>query len=265
MRLLLAVVLGVGLAIAQAPKLSTKQQAALLELQQQAKDKPTSAQAQRNLAEMYLLVRDPANAVVAFGAALAIEPKNTEFRDRRGDAYLWNGKFTEAIADYDAVIVAKPDIEPEHWRRGIAYYYAGKFKLGVAQFETHKTVNPQDVENAAWHYLCNSRVVGVDKAAAALIDVTRDRRIPMKEIQKLYAGKLKPKDVIDAAEQTKVDDEDGTSARFYAHLYVGLWYEAQGNAEKAKEHLTIAADKYVIADYMWNIAEMHSKQLKAKK
>jgi len=234
-------------------------------LQQAIKDKPDDARAHIDLAGYYVEHKDYAKASECMSKAVELEPKNLMLRDRRGDLYLWAGEFKKAVEDYDAFLKENAKFEPEHWRRGIAYYYTGQFKEGVAQFETHKTVNPQDVENAAWHYLCNSKVVGKEKAAAVLIDVTMDSRVPMAEIQKLYAGKLKPEDVLAAAEKTDAKKREGISARFYAHLYVGLWYDAEGNAKKVKEHLSDAVLKYEISDYMWKVGRAHLTLLEKKK
>ncbi len=209
--------------------------------------------------------RDHEKAVEAFTEAIKADPKTALIYDRRGDSYLKLGKFKEAIADFDHFLKANPRVEPEHWRRGIAYYYAGQHKEGVKQFETHKTVNPQDVENAVWHYLCNAKVIGADKAAKELIDVTQDPRVPMAEIQKLFAGKLKPEDVMAAANKVDEKSQAGKEARFYGNLYVALWYEAKGDDAKVIEHLTPAVEKFVISHYMWDIAKVHLAWTKAKK
>ena len=209
--------------------------------------------------------RDQAGAVEAFTAALAIEPKNATALDRRGDALLKSGKYAEAVADFDAVLALKPELAPEHWRRGIALYYAGKFADGVKQFETHRQANPEDVENAAWHYLCNAKVAGPEKARAQLIAVTRDPRVPMAEVQKLYAGQLTPADVLAAADKLKADTEAGKEARFYANLYVALYHESAGDAAKRTEHLTAAVEKFKIGHYMWDVASAELAGLKAAK
>jgi len=201
-------------------------------------------------------------AFASFAQAHADPEKEAQVADRRGDELLKEGKWKEAIAEFDKFLAANPKFAPEHWRRGIALYYAGRYEDGVKQFETHKTVNPQDVENAAWHYLCNAKVVGAEKARAGLIDVTKDSRVPMAEIQKLFAGKLKPEDVLAAAEKTDAKTAGGVSARFYAHLYVALWYDAEGKAEKVKVHLKEAVEKYKVSDYMWAVGNAHLKGLK---
>ena len=234
--------------------------------EKKAKDKPDDADAHGRLGDLYLDADEPAKAIAAFTAAIDLEPKGVErLRDRRGDAYLFAGEFKKSVEDYDAYLKAQPDFKPKHWRRGIALYYAGEHKLGVEQFDLHKEPNPEDVENAAWHYLCNVKVVGKEKSQAALIAVTRDPRIPMAQIQKLYAGKLEVKDVLDAAEKTDAKTGLGVSARFYANLYVALWYEADGDAKKAKEHMTAAVETYPVTDYMWKVGRAHLELMKAKK
>ena len=229
------------------------------------KDAPSDPKAHLKLAEILALRRDNAAALKSLDKAIELDPKLTTAFDRRGDAKLKLGQFAAAVADFDVVLKANPKLTPEHWRRGIALYYAGKYEDGVKQFDTHKTVNPEDVENAAWHYLCNVKVAGKEKAQKALIAVTRDSRVPMAEIQKMFAGALKPQDVLDAAEKTKAGTPEGTSARFYANLYVALWYEAEGEAKKVKEHLTTAVEKHVVTDYMWDVGNAHLTALKAKK
>ena len=213
----------------------------------------------------YSTLREQAKAAEQFTAVLKLDPKLAAAHDKRGDAYLKLGRWKEAVADFDKFLEVNPKFLPEHWRRGIALYYAGEHKKGVEQFETHKMANPQDVENAAWHYLCNVKVVGKEKSVAALIDVTRDSRVPMAEIQKLFAGKLKPEDVLAKAEKTKDGTPEGISARFYANLYVALWYEAEGDAKKVTQHLTAAVEKYKVRDYMWDVGNAHLGMLKAKK
>jgi lipoprotein NlpI len=175
------------------------------------------------------------------------------------------GKFKEAIADFDKFLELRPKVAPDHWRRGIALYYAGRFDDGRKQFDLHRTVNPEDVENSAWHYLCNARANTPKKAREDLIPVTKDARVPMKQVLELFAGKLKPKDVLDAAENAKLTGEELKEARFYANLYVALYYESEGDAKKTLEHLTTAVEKYKIGHYMWDVADAHLKLLKAKK
>jgi lipoprotein NlpI len=211
-----------------------------------------------------LKARRNADAADLLLRAIKLDPANAAAHDRLGDALLKLGKFDDAVAEFDRFLKLEPRFAPEHWRRGIALYYAGKFDEGRKQFDLHRTVNPEDVENSAWHYLCNARATSPAKARAELIPVSKDARVPMKQVLELFAGKLKPQDVLDAAETAGLTGERLKEARFYAHLYVGLFYESEGDAAKAKEHLTTAVEKYKIGHSMWDVADAHLKMLKKK-
>jgi lipoprotein NlpI len=213
------------------------------------------------LGDVSLKLRQNEEAAKAFREVLRLNPNLTVAHDRLGDALLKLGRFNEAIAEFDEYLKTHPKDAPEHWRRGIALYYAGKFDEGKKQFELHRTVNPEDVENAAWHYLCNARATSPKKAREELIPVTKDARVPMKQVLELFAGKLKPQDVLDAAEKAKLKDDDLKEARFYANLYVALYFESEGDAKKALEHLKIAVEKYKIVHYMWDVADAHLKKV----
>jgi hypothetical protein len=57
------------------------------------------------------------------------------------------------------------------------------------------------------------------------------------------------------------------SAQFYARLYLGLYFEATGDARRALEHITAAAaDRYAAAgDYMHMVARVHLKLLETRR
>ena len=82
-------------------------------------------------------------------------------------------------ATFDVLAKLIPDEAPQLWQRGIALYYAGRFADCRRQFESHRTVNPDDVENAAWHFLCVARERDAGTGTAALLPVGPDARVPM--------------------------------------------------------------------------------------
>lgn len=181
--------------------------------------------------------------------------------DRRGDAHLKAGRFDAAIADFDVYLAVNPAMAPEHWRRGIAYYYAGRYRKGIQQFESHRTVNSADVENAVWHFLCKAKLDGVDAARKALLPVGPDRRIPMRTVYEMFAGRATPARVEKEAESA-ADTSQSESALFYAHLYLGLYHEAMGQSVKARHHISLAAETHTSSRYMGDIARMHLTLLK---
>ena len=139
-----------------------------------------------------------------------------------------SGRIEESVAGFDRLVKLAPDALPQLWQRGIALYYAGRFKDCREQFESHRTVNPNDVENAAWHFLCVARAESPAKAKAALLPVGPDSRVPMSQIYQMFRGELTVEQVLKAG---------GTQpeGQFYAELYSGLYLEALGNAERCAE------------------------------
>jgi lipoprotein NlpI len=216
------------------------------------------------LGSTHLKLRQNDHAAAAFRAVIKLDPKVAAAHDGLGDALLKSGHFKEAVAEFDEFLKLRPKAAANHWRRGIALYYAGRYKDGAAQFDAADEKAREDVENSAWHYLCNARATSPKKARAELIPVTKDARVPMKQVLELFAGKLKPQDVLDAAEKSGLKGEDLKEARFYARLYVALYYESEGDEKKCREYLTEAVEKYKIGHYMWDVAAVHLKVLKDK-
>lgn len=184
---------------------------------------------------------------------------------RRGEKRFFDGKIKEAIADFDEVVALYPEQDPHHWQRGIGYYYAGEYEKGKAQFERHQTVNPQDVENAVWHFLCAVRAPGgnVEEARQALIPIDRDFRVPMKQVHDLFAGRGDADAVLEAARRNKdssaaLSDLE-RSHLCYAHLYLGLYFEALGEDAKSAEHIRKAAYEFPTDHYMGKTAQVHAK------
>jgi lipoprotein NlpI len=162
------------------------------------------------------------------------------------------GRVTESALGFDNLVKLRPDAAPQLWQRGIALYYAGRYKDCRAQFESHRTVNPNDVENAVWHFLCVARAESPEKAKGALLPVGPDSRVPMREVYDMFRGTRRPEEVLAAGGRQP-------SGQFYAQLYVGLYYEALGNATLAREHITLAAaDQFAsVGGYMHTVAKVH--------
>jgi lipoprotein NlpI len=79
----------------------------------------------------------------------------------------------------------------------------------------------------------------------------------MKQVLALYAGKCEPEEVLAAAEKG-----EGAARRnqlCFAHLYLGLYFEALGDAAKAREHILQAAGPFRMNHYMGKVAVMHAK------
>ena len=162
------------------------------------------------------------------------------------------GRVSESAAGFDTLVRLVPSAGPELWQRGIALYYAGRYQDCRKQFESHRTVNPNDVENAVWHFLCVARADSADKARVALLPVGPDSRVPMRQVYEMFRGTLSPEMVLKAAGARE-------TAQFYAQLYVGLYFDALRDSRRALEHITMAADdRYREAGgFMHTVAKVH--------
>jgi lipoprotein NlpI len=208
---------------------------------------------------------DRQGSIADYDQSIKLDPKFPPAYQRRGVAHFMLGHPKESVADFDKYLQLVPDAKPDHWQRGIALYYAGRYEDGARQFELHKTVNPDDVENAAWHFLCMARWKGVGAARAQLIPVTGDARVPMAQVQQLFAGKATEQDVLAAANANNPPPPQLNRQLFYAHLYLGLYEEAQNHPDKAKAYLTTAVEKHPIPDYMFGVAKVHLQLLTSAK
>jgi hypothetical protein len=161
------------------------------------------------------------------------------------------GRVRESSDGFDRVVKLAPEVMPQLWQRGIALYYAERYQDCRAQFESHRTVTPAVVENAVWLFLCVARLESPAAARKALLPVGADSRRPMREVYEMFRGDRTPDAVMAVA-------GDDLSARFYAALCVGLYYEALGDA-RARTFITEAAgDRFAsVGGYMNRVAKVH--------
>src|SRR6185503_1329819 len=127
---------------------------------------------------------------------LKLRPNSVGVLNRRGAEHFKLAHIKESLADLDRAVELNPAQAPYNWQRGIALYYAGRYEDGRKQFESHQTVNGNDVENAAWRYLCMARAGSVESARASILPIEHDGRVPMMQIYALYKGKTGVDDVL---------------------------------------------------------------------
>jgi lipoprotein NlpI len=196
-------------------------------------------------------------------AFLALPPTRAEelspaALQQRGHDHFFAGRFAEAIADYDQYLIIVPNRAPHHWQRGLALYYAEEYDKGVAQFESHQTVNRHDVENAVWHFLCvvRGKDGSVEKARKNFIPITGDTRVPLKEVHALFAG-TGTVDAVLAAAKANAEGLRLRNQLCYAHLYLGLYFEALGDKNTSAKHMKKAAVDYKMDHFMGKVAQVH--------
>ncbi len=211
-------------------------------------------------AETVLKAKNYSEAIKLATRAIEADPKLTAAYDVRGTANFKAGNIKESLADFDKQVELNPKAGPAHWRRGLTLYYAEKFADGVTQFTTSDKEEPNDVENAIWHLLCNARVKGLEKARGDMLKVTQDSRgKSMMTIYRMFKGDAKPEDVFRTAEAGEAIDAARHKMRFYANYYVSMYYEMIGEPKKSIAHMKTAVEKYPVGDYMMDVGIVHLK------
>ena len=219
---------------------------------------PKNAKAYYVRGRFYSEVRQPQKAVKDLSQALVLDPAAGLAFYHRGEENFKLGRIKESAADFDKFVALSPDQAPKLWQRGISLYYAGRYEDGQRQFELHQTLNSNDVENAVWHFLCVARRAGIDKARAALLKVENDPRVPMMQIYALYAAKGSAEEVMKAATTGKSSPNELNERLFYAHLYLGLYFDVAANEKMAREHIVQAAELFKVDNYMGDVARIHA-------
>lgn len=199
-------------------------------------------------------------AIGELDGAIQSMPKNAQLYILRGSVKFRSGKVKDSIPDFDKSIELDPQVKPYLWQRGIALYYADRFEDGLEQFAVHREVNPNDVENAFWHYLCNVRLKGVEVAQKDVLLAGYDNRPPLMQVQQLIQGKLSANEVIAAAEKGGAGTQGNKLSKFYGYLYIGLYFDAMGDLDNAKKYLQLCLDQNVPC-YMFDVAKVHLDHL----
>jgi lipoprotein NlpI len=202
--------------------------------------------------------------------AIADDPKNVKLHSQRGDLYFQSRKFAEASSDYQKMVELNPSLDVTHWRKGIALYYLGRWEESAKQFEKYQTIDDVDRENGIWRFLAMQKKVGMQKARDEMIQYTRVDRPPLTDVYRMFQGELSTEEFSNRA----LKFAEHSMERFYADLYLGLFFDCEGKPAKSLEHLR-AAEKNRSAKeatdgpgWMWHIAGIHAgiveRELKKK-
>jgi lipoprotein NlpI len=79
----------------------------------------------------------------------------------------------------------------------------------------------------------------------------------MRQILGLFAGREDAEAVLAAAERGEAADRRNQLC--YAHLYLGLYFDATGDEDAAKRHILLAAGPFSMDHFMGRVAGVHAK------
>lgn len=185
----------------------------------------------------------------------------SQLHHKRAEILFRLGRFTEAVRDYDtAARFGRPHDEDSCWERGLAQYYAGDIRGGREQFSRYHRVGSLDIENGLWRFLCIAEEEGLAKARETTFEYPRKVRKPFPALLALYLDKGSVNAVLEEARRGTSSVEELTTNLFYAHYYLGKYYEIVDQKDRALTHVRKAL-KHKIPDFMYACAEADEKRL----
>lgn len=173
---------------------------------------------------------------------------------RRGMLLFRKGDVKGSLAEFDKAIALDPRQKAYLWQRGLSLYYLDRFEEGAEQFRIDVAQNPNDTEESIWCFLCEARLYGVDEARKRFLEVGTDPRPVMRQAYQMIKDGGDPDKLVDTFSNSR-DNE-----YFYACLYAGLYYEALGESDAAKNHIVRACQSPYgqrSDDYMASLAKVH--------
>jgi alpha-L-fucosidase len=171
-----------------------------------------------------------------FTFATELEASPASYHERANVLFRLE-RFREAVTDYDrAAAGGTPHGQEACWERGLAQYYLGDFAASRKQFEGYHSVDPHDIENGLWRYYSIAKGEGLEKAKATLLPYPGETRGPFAALLRLYRGEGSVAQVIEEA-GTGAPAERQEASLFYAHYYLGKYFEVRGEREEALRHL----------------------------
>jgi len=213
-------------------------------------------------------------AVQRFAAAtavastfLTIHPSPSSSADasslvQQGMAMFRAGDVAGSVAAFDAAVAKTPALRGVLWQRGLSLYYADRFDDCSQQFRGDVALNPRDAEEIVWTVLCDAqKTKDFAAASAGMPNVPDERRPIMREVLALFRGTSTPEALQRAGDAGGKD----SASYFYARLYLGLYYEAQGDKARAAAYVADAvgsgyARRSGGGDYMVALAKVYQQQ-----
>jgi tetratricopeptide (TPR) repeat protein len=95
-----------------------------------------------NRARLYLLLKEPEQALADYTALLRLEPTNSEAHLDRGILYQRLGRLPEALADFDASIAWSPPYDEAHFNRGQILSALGQSADALGEYDRTIEIEP---------------------------------------------------------------------------------------------------------------------------
>ena len=192
-----------------------------------------------------------------------------DVHSRRGDAFLFLGRSSDAVREYRAMVTLQPRLDASHWRLGIAYYLAGQPEKAAAQFERYHAFDNVDRENGIWRFLSHHRAFGAERARKELLRYSRDDREPFPAVYRMFDGSITPEQALRQI-PSELPKQEREKRLFYTELYVGMLHSVRDEDAAAVAILSKAVSRDWPRGagfgpaWMWQVARLEHDRLREK-
>lgn len=205
-----------------------------------------------SLSDYHWINRD---AVDAISMAIAIDPFVAEYHFFRGYCHQKLGLLQEAAADFEMAWKLDGNHVNAAYYLGMTYFYMGEYERAYHAYKGLYRISPPDAEwaaNANWAYLTCMKLGKKEEAQEMLKPITPEST-PTQSVGTLgnvwddayylmacqiYHGWVSPEEQL---EKAKAKDDDGDTYRAL-NMFVALYYDVQGETDKALEHYKLALE-----------------------
>ncbi len=178
-----------------------------------------------------------------------------------GIYFAEDGRFQEALDAFDSGLELDPDDAYVNFNRGIVLYLAGRAATALPDFITFYKADKNDPYRMLWLYLCESSIIGRDRALSALklrylhADTKAKSDNWGYNIVKLYLGETSEDEFFDEIKthQSKIEE-------FADHLCEGYFYLGMLRLIDGDDHLcydlmslSAATRRYAFLEYRYAV------------
>jgi lipoprotein NlpI/transglutaminase-like putative cysteine protease len=202
------------------------------------------------------------DALADAGEALKVAPQSPEALSCLGYVQFASGDFDKAVASYSKVLTLGGD-DRNFQNRGVARLYAGQLEAAAEDFAKAASLSSKETQTfsdlwLAWTLQRLGRPLPDDLLKRA---AEQPRGAWPRPALAVFSGHLEPAELVTMLERKSGDE--GKMAASEGYFYLGQYFLARGQADKARTHFQKAVKMNVLIYIEHKAAEFELRKLPA--